>query len=92
MKINPKHTLRTIAGETIIVNQGSTHTDMTRIISLNASARMLWEALNGREFAIEDAAALLVQTYGIAEEQALTDATRWAESLKGCGGILENEG
>lgn len=89
MKINPKHTLRTIAGETIIVNQGSSHTDMTRIISLNASARMLWEALAGKEFTTEDAATLLVQTYGITEEQALTDAAHWVERLKKCEGIVE---
>lgn len=90
MKINPKHALRSIAGETIIVNQGSTHTDMTRIISLNASARMLWEALAGKEFVIADAAGLLVQKYGIAEEQALADAARWVERLKECGGIVED--
>lgn len=89
MKINPKHALRSIAGETIIVNQGSSHTDMTRIISLNASARMLWEALAGKEFTTEEAAALLVQKYGIAEEQALTDAAHWVERLKKCEGIVE---
>ena len=44
MKINPNYKLREIADETIVVNQGATHVDMTRIISLNATARMLYEA------------------------------------------------
>jgi len=34
MKINPNYKLRSIAGETIVVNQGISGTDMTRIISL----------------------------------------------------------
>lgn len=89
MKINPKYALRTIAGETIIVNQGGSHTDMTRIISLNATARMLWEALCGKNFTTEEAASLLVEKYGIAEDQALADASRWVERLKECGGIVE---
>lgn len=84
MKINSNYKLREIAGETIVVNQGVTGTDLTRIISLNASAKMLYEKLLGREFEVEEAAELLVQTYGIGCEQALKDAAVWAESLKKC--------
>lgn len=89
MKINPDYTLRDIAGETIIVDQGNTHTDMTRIISLNTSARLLWEHLIGKDFCIDDAACILSEQYGIDKEQATTDATRWAERLRACGGILD---
>lgn len=42
MKINPNFKLREMAGETIIVNQGHTGADLTRIISLNKSARLLY--------------------------------------------------
>lgn len=84
MKINSNYKLREIAGETIVVNQGVTGTDLTRIISLNASAKMLYEKLAGRDFALEDAANVLVETYGIGHEQALKDATVWAESLQKC--------
>ena len=38
MKLNPHFKLRSIAGETIIVNQGVPDTDLTRIISFNFSA------------------------------------------------------
>lgn len=84
MRINSNYKLREIAGETIVVNQGLTGTDLTRIISLNASAKMLYEKLAGQEFSLEDAADVLVQTYGIGREQALKDADVWAESLKKC--------
>lgn len=90
MKINPECMLRHIAGETIVVNQGSSHADMTHIISLNATARFMWENLEGSDFTLADAAALLVNRYGISEAQASTDAAGWVERLKACGAILEN--
>ena len=87
MKINSNYKLRSIAGETIVVNQGTTGTDMTRIISLNASAKLLYEQLLGKEFTLEDAAKELVDTYGIGSEQALADAEKWADALRKCGVI-----
>ena len=85
MKINSNYKLRSIAGETIVVNQGTTGIDMTRIISLNASAKLLYEQLLGKEFTLEDAAKVLVDTYGISIEQALEDAEKWADALRKCG-------
>ena len=87
MKINPNYKLRKIAGETIIVNQGTANVDMTRIISLNTSACLLYQALAEQEFTIEDAAKVLMNTYGISNGQALEDAGKWVESLKQCGVI-----
>ena len=45
MKINSNYKIREVAGETIVVNQGTTGMDMTRIISLNVLARLLYESL-----------------------------------------------
>ena len=87
MKINSNFKIREIAGETIVVNQGTANINMTRIISLNQSARLLYEALAEREFTAEDAAKVLVETYEIGDEQALVDAEKWIESLKQCGVI-----
>ena len=87
MKINSNYKLRSIAGETIVVNQGTTGTDMTRIISLNASAKLLYEQLLDKDFTLEDAAKVLVDTYGISIEQALADAEKWADALRKCGVI-----
>ncbi len=85
MKLNPNYKLREIAGECIVVNQGESEVSMTKIISLNESARVLYEALQGKEFELEDAAKTLVDTYQIAQDQAERDAAKWIASLKGCG-------
>ena len=87
MRINSNYKIREIAGETIVVNQGTTNVNMTRIISLNASARLLYQTLVEQEFTIIDVAKILVNTYGIDEELALKDAKVWVESLQKCGVI-----
>ena len=87
MKINTNYKLREVAGETIVVNQGKGGADMTRIISLNASAKLLYERLQGCEVSLEDAAKLLVETYGIGHEQAMNDAAVWVEALQKCNVI-----
>ena len=85
MKINPNFKIREVAGETIVVNQGKADVDMTRIISLNTSARLLYETLAGKEFTLEDAASVLSETYGITTEVALKDAQVWVDALQKCG-------
>ena len=85
MKINSNYKIREVASETIVVNQGKADVDMTRIISLNASAKLLYETLAGKEFTLEDAAQILSETYGISNEVALKDAQVWAEALQKCG-------
>ena len=87
MKIKSDYKLREIAGETIIVNQGTASINMTKIISLNASARMLYETLAEKEFSVEDAAQVLISTYGISNELAQKDADNWINNLKNCGVI-----
>lgn len=87
MRINSNFKLREIAGETIIVNQGKEGVDMTRIISLNRSAQLLYKKLSGKEFSLEEAAQVLVEAYGIDGELALTDAGKWVDALKECNVI-----
>ena len=82
MRINTKFKLRDIAGETIIVNQGTPEADLTRIISLNTSARLLWNELSDKDFLIEDAAEILMEHYSVSAKK---DATVWVDALKKCG-------
>jgi hypothetical protein len=84
MRINSNYKLREIAGETIIVNHGKEGVDMTRIISLNKSAKLLYEQLAGKEFSLEEAAQVLMDTYGIDSDLALNDAGKWIDALKEC--------
>lgn len=87
MRIKPNYKLREIAGETIVVNQGVANVNMTRIISLNKSARLLYEEMAGKEFTVEDVAKVLTDTYVVGDELALADARKWVDSLKECGVI-----
>lgn len=89
MKISTNYKLREIAGETIVVNQGMTEANLTRIISLNASAKLMWEKLVGKDFTLNEAAEVLTETYGINLEQAVNDASVWVEALKKCN-VLED--
>lgn len=82
MRIKPNFKLREIAGETIVVNQGSADINLTRIISLNSSARLLYTSLEGKTFSLDDVAQVLEETYGLEHEQALCDAGKWVEALK----------
>ena len=88
MKIKSNYKLREIAGETIVVNQGTAGVDMTRIISLNNSARLLYLALAEKNFTQEEAAKILMENYGITEEMAQNDAGIWIDNLVKCG-IIE---
>ena len=88
MKIKQEYKLREVAGETIIVNQGTVGVDMTRIISLNSSAKLLYQQLVGKDFTLEDAAQVLIDTYGIDQERAMEDAAKWMDALSNCK-ILE---
>ncbi len=88
MKIKSTYKVREIAGENLIVEQGKSQADMTKVISLNNSALMLWNKLKQSDFTLEDAAHILINHYEIPKEQALIDAQKWVDSLSRCG-IIE---
>ena len=88
MKIKENYKVRKVAGENLIIGQGATHSDMTKIISLNSTALFLWEQLSGKEFTIEEAAALLVDNFGIGMEQASSDVRKWTDKMV-AEGVME---
>lgn len=81
MKIKENYKVRKVAGENLIIGQGASHTDMTKIISLNSTALLLWEEFASREFTLEEAAALLVDRFGITTEQACADVKAWTDKM-----------
>ena len=60
--------MRTLGNEFILVDEGSNLTDFNRMISLNASAALLWEAVQDNEFDAADALILNWREAGILEE------------------------
>lgn len=85
MKIKQEYKVREIAGENVVIMQGRQGADLTQIITLNASALVLWNALTGKEFTVEEAAEVLVQNFEVESEVALRDATAWVERMAECG-------
>ena len=88
MKIKSMYKIRQVAGENLVVGQGRLNADMTKVISLNDTAVLLWKELTGKDFSCEDAAEVLVANFGIEKELAMADAAKWIEQMKGCD-ILE---
>lgn len=88
MRIDSKFKVRDIAGEKMIIQQGSFGADMTKIIALNDSAEKLFNELYEREFEVEDAAEILTSNYNVDKETAVRDVTRWIEKMVGCGVIV----
>ena len=74
MKINPNIKIRDVVGEHIVVMPGEAQTDMTRVIALNDSALLLYNALAGRDFELEDAVRILTDEYEVSDDVARRDA------------------
>ena len=85
MKFKKEYKVRSMAGENIVIMQGTAGSDMTRIISLNDSSLLLWNELQGKEFDVADVAEVLTSNYKIDAETATRDASAWVEKLKECG-------
>lgn len=81
MRIKQEYKVREVAGENVVIQQGSCGADMTRIITLNDSALLLWNSLLGKEFAAEDAAQVLLKNYDVDEATALRDAQLWIDKM-----------
>ena len=85
MRFKKEYKVRSMAGENVVIMQGATGSDMTRIISLNESSLLLWNALQGKEFEVADVAEVLTSNYEIDTEIAVTDARAWIAKLVECG-------
>ncbi len=88
MKINPIFKVRKVAGENIILLQGKTNGDMTRVVAFNESALLMWDSLQGKDFTIDDAVAVLLDNYNVDEATARKDAERWVETIRENGLLL----
>lgn len=74
MRINPNIKIRDMVSEHIVVMPGAAQTDMTRVIAFNDSALLLYNALSGRDFELEDAVRVLTDEYDVTPDVARRDA------------------
>ena len=85
MKFKEGYKVRSMAGENVVIMQGTAGSDMTRIISLNDSSLLLWNKLQDKEFEVADVANILVEEYEIDTDLASQDAKAWVDKLAECG-------
>lgn len=82
MKINERMKIRQVVGENVVIMPGVESTDMTRVVALNESAMLLYNALTGREFEVDDVVRMLVDEYEVDEDAARKDAEAWVADMK----------
>lgn len=82
MKINERMKIRQVVGENVVIMPGVESTDMTRVVALNESAMLLYNALAGREFEVADVVRMLVDEYEVDEDAARKDAEAWVADMK----------
>lgn len=79
MKTKEGFELREICGEQVIVAQGVQNIDFSKIISMNSSATLLWNAVQGKEFTYDTLKDVLLENYDVDEETAAIDAKEIAD-------------
>lgn len=84
MKIRQGYKVREIAGENVVIMQGKAGADMTRIITFNDSALLLWNELQGKDFGLQDAVRVLTDNYEVDAAVVERDARAWIDRLTEC--------
>lgn len=85
MKIKPEFMLHQIGEEYIVMHDGSTNVDFSRIINLNRTAAYLWQRFRDADFDVDALTAALTERYDVAPEQARRDTEAFIQSLQRCG-------
>lgn len=87
MRIKKGFRLRKICREKVVVAEGLENINFNKMLALNDSAALLWEAAVGRDFTPEELADVLVREYEIDRQMALDDTEALLQSWKESGVI-----
>lgn len=82
MKTRKGYSLRTLGNEYIIVADGLEAVDFSHMVSMNESAALLWEAVEGKDFDASTLADLLMENYDISRETAEHDVAVLLETWR----------
>ena len=80
MKIKKGFELRSICGENIIISLGKENIDFTKVITLNETAKCVWDAVIGSDFTVADGVKAIMAEYEVTEEQAAADVKKLYDS------------
>ncbi len=89
MRIKKGFFLHSVGGERIVMQDGTSTIDFSRIVSLNPTAAYLWEKINENDFDTEIVAKMLMEKYDIENNVALHDAEAFITKLREAGVIEE---
>lgn len=89
MKIRNNYNIREIAGVTVLVPSSVVGKSGVNTASLNATGLWLLKALEGRDFTVDDAVALMCGEYGIDRNMAVNDVNALLGALRQCGFLDE---
>lgn len=82
MKIDNRLKLREVVGEHLIVIQGKTDAELSKVVAFNSTSVMLWNHFLEKDFTVEDVQQRLLEEFDVTEEIALNDAQAWVDTLK----------
>lgn len=82
MKIRQGFELRKICGENIIIAHGIKNIDFSKVITLNESAAVVWNAVMGKDFTEQDIVNVLTSEYEVDAATAQEDANTLIASWK----------
>ena len=85
MKIKKGFVLRQLLGEYVITGEGLERVNFNKIITLNATAAYLWEAVQDKDFTADSLADLLMDRYEVDKETALKDSETLVKSWNEAG-------
>ena len=91
MRFKSEYKVRSIAGENVVIMQGTYGSDVTRVISLNDTSLLLWNELQGVDFDLKRVVEILVENYDVEEATAMKDAESWCEKLKECNLLVDEK-
>ena len=89
MKIIDGFKMRTIAGESVVVGEGMAQINFNKLISLNSSAALLWQSIEGKEFTVEDLCNTLLENYDVSEDVARKGSEAIAKAWSEAGIVSE---
>ena len=85
MKIKPGFELRNICGENIIISHGVQNIDFSKVITLNESAALVWNAVIDKDFTEQDIVNALTSEYEVDVTTAQNDANALITSWRSAG-------
>ena len=95
MRVKPGFRLTDVCGTNILIAEGKENIDFSNIISMNDSAKLLWESIQDRDFTVEDLTKILQDNYQLSDgsplpvEQAKADAEALAKQWLQAGIVSE---